>query len=115
MSGMHAATGKTIAAEIDHIWASVRCILVTPMGSRVMRRPFGSLIPDLIDHPDNPANRLRLIAASYMAIIRWEPRVRLTRASITTTADGKVSIDMECQRRSGPRSGSSINLSIPIR
>lgn len=115
MSGLRADTGFATDDEVEHIQRSIRRILTTPIGSRVERRPFGSLIPDLIDHPDNPSNRLRLIAATYMAIIRWEPRVRLSSASIVTTFDGQVGIDMQCQRRDGPRSGSAINLSIPLK
>uniref|UniRef100_UPI0026076D20 ATPase domain-containing protein n=1 Tax=uncultured Sphingobium sp. TaxID=316087 RepID=UPI0026076D20 len=32
----------------------VRDILTTPIGSRLMRRDYGSLIPELIDQPANP-------------------------------------------------------------
>lgn len=115
MKGMHPDTGGAIDDDVEHIRRSIQRILTTPAGSRVMRREFGSLVPDLIDYPDSPANRLRLVAASYMAVIRWEPRVHFQSAEIQTGMDGKVSIDLRCQRVTGPRAGASINLSIPIK
>ncbi|MGL5293614.1 MAG: GPW/gp25 family protein, partial [Aeromonas sp.] len=39
--GMNATTGRTISST-DHIIQSVRDILITPVGSRVMRRDYGS-------------------------------------------------------------------------
>ncbi|EIO7472125.1 baseplate assembly protein, partial [Salmonella enterica subsp. enterica] len=35
--------------DTDQLWNSVNDILLTPLASRVMRRDYGSLIPDLID------------------------------------------------------------------
>lgn len=115
MSGMHVQGGHLIADEKEHIRQSIRDILITPVGSRLMRRTYGSLLPDLIDYPSNPAYRLRLIAASIMAIIRWEPRVSVQSAAVTVALSGEVSIDMLAVRRSGPRTPQTINLSIPIR
>ena len=46
--GMNSQTGLSIA-EVEHIRQSVRDILVTPVGSRVMRREYGSLLSALID------------------------------------------------------------------
>lgn len=115
MSGMNAITGRATDDEVEQIRQSIKTILTTLIGTRLMRREFGSLLPLLIDHPANPANRLRLIAATYMAVVRWEPRVRVDSASVNITADGRVEIDMLARRRSGPRTGQSINLSIPVR
>ncbi len=46
--GMNSHTGLSIS-EADHIRQSVRDILLTPVGSRVMRREYGSLLSALID------------------------------------------------------------------
>jgi len=46
--GMNQQNGTRLT-ELDHVRQSVRDILVTPVGSRLMRREYGSLIPDLID------------------------------------------------------------------
>jgi phage baseplate assembly protein W len=66
--GMNAATGRTISAT-DHIIQSVRDILITPVGSRVMRRDYGSELFYLIDQPQHKATRLRLMAATVLALI----------------------------------------------
>jgi uncharacterized protein len=113
MTGMSRDAGKGID-EVDHIRQSIRDILTTPVGSRVMRRSYGSLLPDLIDQPANPANRLRLMAATVMAIIQWEPRVSVSSVSITLSMDGTVTIDLDATRNGGQRRGNRLNISVPI-
>lgn len=112
-TGMHGHTGRRID-DVDHIRQSITDILTTPVGSRLKRRTYGSLLPSLIDQPASPANRLRLIAATFMAVIQWEPRVSLSQAAVQVAADGRVSVEIAAQRTSGPRAGSAINLNIPI-
>lgn len=75
--GMNRQTGLSLS-EADHIRQSVRDILVTPIGSRVMRRDYGSLLAAMIDRPQSPALRLQIMAACYSAIQKWEPRISLT-------------------------------------
>lgn len=113
MSGMNVSDGTTLD-DLAHIRQSVRDILTTPLGSRVMRREYGSLIPSLIDHPANGANRLRLAAASYMAIRRWEPRIVLTRVGFELGMDGAASIDIEAMRVDGPSIGQTVSISTGI-
>ena len=79
--GMNAATGRAISAT-DHIIQSVRDILITPVGSRVMRRDYGSELFYLIDQPQHQATRLRLMAATVHALTLWEPRIRITKVEI---------------------------------
>ncbi|MCL1861851.1 MAG: GPW/gp25 family protein [Proteobacteria bacterium] len=79
---MNAETGRSIT-ELDHIRQSIRKILTTPTGTRVMRRDFGSRLPDLVDMPMTPANRLRVIAATAEAIMRWEPRIRVSQVTLS--------------------------------
>ena len=45
--GMNAAGTGTLTDE-DHVWQSVNDILLTPVGSRLMRRNYGSLCPCLL-------------------------------------------------------------------
>lgn len=75
--GLNATTGRRLTG-LAHIEQSIRDILATPVGTRVMRRDYGSHIPDLIDQPMNGATLLRLSAAAFVAVRRWEPRVRVT-------------------------------------
>lgn len=112
--GMAVATGRALG-DIDHIRQSVRDILTTPIGSRVMRREYGSLLPDLIDQPLNGATLLRAYAATIMALVRWEPRIRVTRVQFVVAANGELTIDMEATRTDGARAGAAANLIIPLR
>ncbi|CNJ93971.1 phage baseplate assembly protein W [Yersinia mollaretii] len=108
--GMNRCSGLTLA-DIDHIRQSISDILTTPQGSRVMRRDYGSLLSTLIDQPQNPALRLKMMAAVYGAVMRWEPRVALNAISITTQSDGKMRVDL-----SGSRTDSNnlLSLNIPL-
>lgn len=74
MRGMNQKTGKFIA-DLEHLTQSIKLILNTPIGSRVMLPEFGSEVIDLIDTPMTPSNQLRLYAATHEAIARWEPRI----------------------------------------
>lgn len=78
---MNRKTGAAMPL-VQHINQSLADIITTPLGSRVMRRNYGSLVPYLIDQPDNAATQLRLVAAVTAAVMKWEPRVHLTRVSI---------------------------------
>lgn len=69
--GMNRNTGLGIS-DTEHISQSMRDILLTPVGSRVMRREYGSLLSALIDMPQNPALRLQIMVACYSAIQKWD-------------------------------------------
>ena len=112
---MHRSSGRHIEDEAEHIRQSIGDILTTPVGSRIMRRDYGSLLPSLIDQPGNPASRLRLMAATVMAIIAWEPRVSVQRAMVELDMNGQATVDLFAVRRTGPRTGEALNLSIPLR
>jgi uncharacterized protein len=80
-AGMNRSTGYALGG-MDHLRQSIADILFTPLGSRVARRTYGSLLPELIDQPDNPRTRVRLYSAIAGALIRWEPRLRLSRVQV---------------------------------
>lgn len=82
---------------IPHIKQSIQDILFTPIGSRIMRREYGSMIFKLIDQPFNDAVRLQVMAASATAIMTWEDRVKLTSAKFTKAEDSRFQIDLEMQ------------------
>lgn len=114
MSGMSPATGRS-AAGIDHISLSIADILTTPLGQRVMRRDYGSLLPELIDHPDTPANRLRLLAAAALAIMKWEPRIILSGINIyRADTSGRLAVDIEATRVDGARQSGNMQLAITM-
>ena len=103
--GMHASTGAAING-VDHLMQSIHTILTTPVGSRVMRRNFGSLLPELIDQPDNAATRVRVFAAVAGALMRWEPRLRISRvqlASGSTPGQAELVLDGTYVPSDGPQ------------
>lgn len=108
---MNRHTGSTLT-ELEHIRQSIIDILTTPVGSRVMRREYGSLLFQLIDEPSSGAINLQLSAAAVVAIMRWEPRVRVHRVRVINTEySGQVNLDLEAQIKD---SGLQHNLSIPL-
>ncbi len=107
--GMNSQTGLSIS-EVEHIRQSVRDILVTPVGSRVMRREYGSLLAQMIDQPQSPALRLQIMAACYSAIQKWEPRVSLTTITFERSdTDGGLYVDI-----TGTRTETSLPFSLTI-
>ena len=91
---MNRQTGQTIP-RLAHIIQSVLDILTTPIGTRVMRRSYGSKISDLVDAPGHEVTVLRLIAASAHAINQWEPRARLRRGNLSVGADGRAVMSLD--------------------
>ena len=88
MIGVDRNTGRPLGGDA-HLAQSIRDILTTPIGARVMRRNYGSRIPDLIDAPLNAATIVDFWAAVAEALEAWEPRVRLTNCRLVeATVDG---------------------------
>lgn len=110
--GMNQLTGERLT-DGDHIRQSVRDILLTPVGSRLARRDYGSLIPDLIDRPQNDATRLQVMAAIYGALCRWEPRIRLNAVQLTRGAGGALTVELTGSRADGGPVSLSVGLGNP--
>lgn len=114
MPGMSRHTGARLSDEA-HLAQSVADILTTPLGSRLARRDYGSMLPDLIDQPLTPALALRIYGATAVALSRWEPRLRLRRVTLETgTGPSSRVLHLEGQRRDAPASNSLVRLTIPL-
>ena len=94
MLGMDAKTGKSLSGHA-HLWQSIRTILLTPLGTRVYLREFGSDLLKLIDNPLNRSTIANIINATAGAIARWEPRIRVTNVRILSIGAGAVELDIE--------------------
>jgi len=106
---MDRTTGRRISG-IDHVRQSVADILTTPLGSRLERRNYGSLLPSLIDQPDNANTRLRCYAAIASALMKWEPRLRVTRVGMTAgDRPGQATVDLQ-----GDYLGQAVSLSAAL-
>lgn len=93
MNGIDASTGKPLSG-LAHLRQSVRDILTTPIGTRVMRRDYGSRLYRLVDAPMNDATRLDMMAATYEAIETWEPRLELDTIAVEMPEPGGVVISV---------------------
>lgn len=83
---MNRTTGAPLSGW-PHVEQSIAVILTTPIGSRVMRREFGSELPELIDRPMNSETILAVYAATAQALARWEPRYALTGVEVVGTGE----------------------------
>ena len=91
--GMNAVTGKPLDG-IDHLIQSIRDIFTTRVGTRVMRRDYGSELPRLIDQPMNQALLLEIFVAAIDALDRWEPRFRIKRVFVAAAVPGTLTLDV---------------------
>ena len=94
MRGMDANTGRGLSG-IDHLKQSVIDILTTPVGSRVMRRDYGSRLFELIDNPTNPETVADIVAESAQALKKWEKRIEVSRVLVTSAQPGLVTLTIE--------------------
>lgn len=108
---MSRETGMDLKSEREHIQQSIQDILTTPLGSRVMRRNYGSLLTQLIDAPFNEIIRMQLFAAIATALIQWEDRIILHRVSINVLDHGKFILDISVTLTDSNKNDS---LSIPL-
>ncbi len=94
MRGMSNKTGKELEG-IEHLKQSIVNILTTPIGSRIMRRNYGSRLFELVDRPINRDFSLEIYAATAEALEKWEKRFKLEKVKITEVKEGKVTLDLE--------------------
>lgn len=93
MIGTNANNGKHIG-DYDHLRQSITDILTTPLGSRVMRRDYGSRLYELIDRPLNPSTFLDIQSATVEAILKWEPRYQVTSVQAKSVESGSITISL---------------------
>ncbi len=86
-----------LTGDHDEIEQSIRIILGTAPGQRVMRPDFGCRIHELVFAPNNTATAG--LAGRYVieALGQWEPRIELQRVDVTPDAENTdrlvISID----------------------
>jgi len=93
MDGTNAQTGKMLSG-MDHLRQSITDILTTPLGSRVMRRDYGSKLPLLVDAPMNSETLVDLYAATADALQTWEPRFQLSQVTASSADVGVIVLDL---------------------
>jgi phage baseplate assembly protein W len=90
---MDQLTGAAISGDAD-IAQSVARILSTRIGTRLMRRNFGSRLPELQDTPLTPRNAILWIAATAGALRRWEDRIKVERVSVSMNQGGQGRLEI---------------------
>ena len=93
MNGTDAITGRRLSG-VDHLRQSIRDILTTPVGSRVMRREYGSRLHELVDAPLNAETLVDLYAATFEALANWEPRIEVQEITAEVPAPGRVLLNL---------------------
>ena len=111
--GMDRATGKALDGE-SWLAQAVADILLTPIGTRVMRRDYGSELPALLDQPLNPLTLIRIYAATATALRRWLPELRLTRTALNRLDDGGAELLLEGHRTDLPGPARAATLTLPL-
>lgn len=76
--------GIALAKGESDIAQSIRIILGTAPGERVMRPEFGCRVHELIFDPRNPTTEGLLIYYVEQALGRWEPRINVTEVNVST-------------------------------
>lgn len=71
----------SMVAKEEDIRQSLRIILSTRTGERIMRPEFGTDLHKLVFHNMDLTARTQLRAAIEKAILYWEPRILLTNVS----------------------------------
>lgn len=94
MQGMSRQNGLYLD-DINHLKQSIVDILSTPIGSRVLNRDYGSNLYKLIDEPVNTYLYQKIYAAVVEALDRWEPRIKVTKLSILSVLEGKITLKID--------------------
>jgi hypothetical protein len=79
--------GIRLTTPIEDIERSMRIILLTAPGERIMRPRFGCRIWDLLFEPITPNLMGQVIKAVKEALAQWEPRVDVL--NVVPSAEGR--------------------------
>lgn len=111
--GMDRETGRSLSGTA-HLAQSIGDILSTRIGSRVERRDYGSKVPDYIDMPMTTVHRTKMYGAAALALLTWEPRLKLARVQLLQDdtgagLQGRHVFAVDLQMHSGP-----VTLEVPV-
>ena len=95
-TGLNQQNGALLSDEA-HLRQSIQDILTTPLGSRVMRRDYGSRLYELMDAPISRQTVIEFMVGTADALLRWEPRVRVLRVQIDVVTPGQIRLQLEVE------------------
>lgn len=96
MNGMDKITGTPLSG-LAHLRQSIADILTTPIGSRVMRRDYGSRLFSRIDAPITGELIAEIYADVVEALFNYEPRIEVLSVSVVSVSGGQIVLDLECK------------------
>ncbi|UNM95511.1 GPW/gp25 family protein [Ignatzschineria rhizosphaerae] len=91
-------TGLPIS-ENEHIIQSLLDIATTAIGTRVMRRDYGTILVPKIDAPMNAEYRMLLMSSLMMAFTQYEPRIEIRRINLKIDMPGHPKIEIEAVKK----------------
>lgn len=91
--GMNSKTGKELNG-LDHLKQSITDILSTPIGTRVMKRDYGSRLSDFIDAPMTHGLNMEIFSAIGESLDDWEPRFKLKQVKTIRAEPGYLEVSM---------------------
>lgn len=93
MQGMNVKTGRHIS-DLEHLRQSIADILSTPIGSRIMRRDYGSRLFKRIDAPMTGELMAEIYSDVVEALFSYEPRFEVTNVSVVSIENGHLILDL---------------------
>lgn len=98
MKGMNSQTGRPLSGDA-HLNQSIANLLTTPVGTRVLRRDYGSGLFDLVDSPLDGILIANIRRETAIAINRWEPRLKIERVYVLAAGNGYIEVGIEGYNR----------------
>ncbi|MBX2797767.1 MAG: GPW/gp25 family protein [Myxococcales bacterium] len=93
--GFEPATGKTAMSEFErNIQESITVILGTKPGERQMLPEFGCRVHELMFAPNNRATATLVAHHVGEALLRWEPRIDVTKVESWPDDSGTVRVQV---------------------
>jgi len=94
MNGMDKTTGRPLGG-LAHLRQSIADILTTPIGSRVMRRDYGSRLFRRTDAPITGELVAEIYSDVVAALFDYELRFEVSGVSVVSIENGKITLDLE--------------------
>ncbi|MES2141913.1 MAG: GPW/gp25 family protein [Pseudomonadota bacterium] len=105
--GMNNQDGSPIADEAHYLRQSINDIINTPLGSRIMRRNYGSNVMELIDSPINEYTLIQIQSYLASTLLFQEKNIALKKLTVQQKLE-KLLVTLEGNYI---QSGNTINLS----
>jgi phage baseplate assembly protein W len=98
----------------ESVAQSIRVLLATRPGERVMRPTFGVGLDRFVNEPDTVTTRARIRESILDGLGKWEPRITVDRVETSDVPGepGTVRVEIEYRLR---RTGSSHRLGLALR